>query len=269
MSDYPERPQLFALHYIKWLCESEVAQEIGPDALALLVAVVTKEDDLRYQRAVRFFNDQLASRCGIVSVHSLIRARSRAVDAGLLDYEPGAKRRQGRYFVCGFSAQSAGKAEGIRNESAMNPQPYTPNPIPNPNPNPIPKKSASASDADPDLVAWIVFWNGLKADGLVHAGTSPKPAKGVLAGWKRVQRSAELRDLLSDREAIREAIRESDFVRGPWFKLEKLLGGTNKTGAYIVQNLLDGCYVQRPDKPRTANVGAGVNYDPTKELTWN
>lgn len=266
MSEYPQRPQLFALHFIKWLCESEAAQEIGPDALALLVAVATKEDDLRYQRAVRFFNDQLASRCGIVSVHSLIRARNRAIGAGLLDYEPGAKRRQGRYFVCGFNAQCAGEAEGIRNESAMNPQPYTPIPIPIPIP--IPKESASTSDADPDLVSWIEFWNGLKADGLVHAGTSPKPGKGVLAGWKRVKRSAELRELLSDREAIRESIAKSEFTRGAWFTLDKLFGGTNKAGAYFLQNLLDGCYVGKADKPRTANVGAGVNHDPSKNLEW-
>ena len=77
MSTYPQRPQLFALHYIKWLADSCTVQEIGPDAFALLVAVVTKEDDTRYQRAVNFFNEQLAERCGIVSVHALTRARNK------------------------------------------------------------------------------------------------------------------------------------------------------------------------------------------------
>ncbi|WP_153559368.1 hypothetical protein [Roseimaritima sediminicola] len=128
---------------------------------------------------------------------------------------------------------------------------------------------ASASDADRELIAWIELWNQLKADGLVHAGVADKPSKGVVAGWKRVNRSPELRGLLSDHEAVRKAVKESEFVRGSWFTLPKLLGGTNKDGEYIVQKLLDGGYAgSNTPKPRTANVGAGVNYNPLEEPKW-
>lgn len=265
--NYPERPKLFALHYIKWLADSYIVQEVGPDAFAVLVAVVTKEDDLHYQRPVNFYNGQLSERCGIVSVHALIRARTKAVEAGLLEYEPAAKRRPGRYFVCGFHAQSAGKAEGIPKESGRNPQPSIPNP--NPNPNTSTLSCASEADADQELSQWIEFWNALKADGLVKAGTATKPSTGVIAGWKRFKRSAEVRELLSDKEAIRKAIEKSEFVRKSWFTLGKLLGGKNPEGEYIAQRLFDGCYTEsNPQKPRSANIGPGVNYNPNEDLKW-
>lgn len=115
---------------------------------------------------------------------------------------------------------------------------------------------------DHELNAWIELWNSLKSEGLVSAGTSPTPNKGVRAGWKRVKQSKELRPLLEDRQAIESAIRTSEFVRGTWFTLEKLFGGTNKDGAYIVQKLLDGCYRQSSSPARTANVGPGVTFSP-------
>ena len=92
----------YAIQFIRWLVDSGVVNEIGPNALAVLVAVVTKEDEIFYRRAVNFYNDQLMGRCGLASVHALTRARKRAIDAELLVYEGGTKRRPGRYFVCGF-----------------------------------------------------------------------------------------------------------------------------------------------------------------------
>lgn len=120
MTEYPMDRQAsgYAIRYIRWLSDSGAATEVGPDAFALLVAIVTKEDELHYSRAPNFFNEQLATRCGIVSVHALARARQRAIDAGLLHYEPAAKRRPGRYFVCGFHAQSARNVEGCHAHSA-------------------------------------------------------------------------------------------------------------------------------------------------------
>ena len=142
LREYPsDRTSFFAVRYIKWLMDSGAVQEVGPDALAVLIAVVMREDDTRYQRPVNFFNDQLAERCGIVSTHALIRARTRAVDAGLLNYDPATKRNPGRYFVCGFHAQNAENAEGIdqnavrktqgkRKESGRKASTSTPNPNP-------------------------------------------------------------------------------------------------------------------------------------------
>ncbi len=133
MSDYPtDRQPMFAIRYIRWLSDSGAAAEVGPDAFALLVAVATKEDELHYSRAPNFFNDQLASRCGIISIHALARARQRAIDAKLLRYEAAAKRRPGRYFVDGFYAQSAENTPESSAQSAGNAGGITDPPYPIP-----------------------------------------------------------------------------------------------------------------------------------------
>ena len=124
--------RVFAADYLRWVMESGAVKEIGPEAFAVLTAVVMREDDTRYQRPVNFFNEQLADRCGITSVHSLIRARSRAIEAGLLHYEPGAKRRPGRYFTLGFPNELIGKAKGCVRESGGKAKPSIPIPFPNP-----------------------------------------------------------------------------------------------------------------------------------------
>ena len=117
------------------------------------------------------------------------------------------------------------------------------------------------NSADSVLTEWIGWWNSLKARGLVSSGTATKPSKGVSAGWKRVQRNTILKELLSDRQAIEAAIVKADFVRGSWFRLEKLFGGTNRDGEYITQKLLDGGYASSGiGKSRKANVGPGVCY---------
>lgn len=119
----------------------------------------------------------------------------------------------------------------------------------------------ASSLADGELAEWIGWWNRLKYRRLVAAGTATEPNKGVRAGWQRVRRTDELRELLDDRDAITAAIEQAEFVRGSWFTLEKLFGGTNRDGAYIVQKLLDGGYAGTAAKSsRTANTGAGVNY---------
>lgn len=108
----------YGIQFIKWITGSGVAMEIGPDAFSVIVAVVAQEDAIHYQRPVNFYNEQLAQRCGIQSTHALIRARQRAIDAGLLCYTPGAKRTPGTYWVTGFSAQSASNQDGFTAQSA-------------------------------------------------------------------------------------------------------------------------------------------------------
>lgn len=110
---YPaNRTALFALHFAKWLYQSGAANEVGPDATALILAVAMVEDELRYTRPPNFYNRQLMDRCGVASEHALIRARKLAVDAGLLSYTPGKKRTPGKYYVLGFTAESAAKSTG-------------------------------------------------------------------------------------------------------------------------------------------------------------
>jgi hypothetical protein len=109
MVDYPSDRQNsgYAVRYLRWLMDSGIVNEVGPDGIALLTAVVTVEDQLHYCRPPTFYNEQLQSRCGMRSTHTLIAARERTVRAGLLNYRAGAKRRPGRYFTVGFSAKNA------------------------------------------------------------------------------------------------------------------------------------------------------------------
>ncbi|MEZ6094432.1 MAG: hypothetical protein R3C03_09380 [Pirellulaceae bacterium] len=110
----------FGIQYLKWLFSSGASYEIGPEATAVLTAIVTLEDEFFYNRAVNFYNEQLMRRCGIKSEHALIRARKVAIDAGLLDYTAGQKRTPGRYFVCGFIAQNAGDQPDTTAPNAAN-----------------------------------------------------------------------------------------------------------------------------------------------------
>lgn len=142
----------YAIRYLRWLCESGAAAEVGPDAVAVLLAVVTLEDAVHYGRAPNIFNDQLLARTGIGSKPALIRARNRAVDAGLLVYRPGAKRRPGVYYTTGFGNDSIPKADRIRTESVPIRSPSKP--LPNtytPTPNPEGPEAPGPGDARPPL----------------------------------------------------------------------------------------------------------------------
>ena len=135
MSEYPsaERQSCgYAIRYIRWLLDSGRVNHIGPDSFTLLVAVVTTEDQLHYQRAPDFWREQLLSRCGMKSVHALISARQRAVDAGLLFHQPGSKSVPGVYFTLGFRAESAQQVNGKRTESAQHTATSKPRPKPIP-----------------------------------------------------------------------------------------------------------------------------------------
>lgn len=109
------------------------------------------------------------------------------------------------------------------------------------------KKKREADWPPEEVLDWCRWWNSLKEDGWVQCGVretrDPPPGIELRRGWSRVKKSADLRNMLQDRVALATAIRESDFVReGNWFTLDKLLGGTNRSGALIVERLLAGGY---------------------------
>jgi hypothetical protein len=270
MSDYPSdrKNTGFAIRYLKWLVDSGSTLDIGPEAVSVLVAVVLMEDQFHYQRAVNFYNEQLVSRAGFRNVKTMDRARSKAVKAGLLHYVSSTKRERGIYWVLTNDSlllsknyQGNGRITGGKREDSGVP-PYQVLPS-TPNRPSITKTLSSEADAhSPELLGWIEWWNGLHTKELVSSGTSKTPSKAVLKAWDAVQKSSELKELLSGRAAIEKAIRESDFVRGGWFRLEKLLAGKNKAGEFITRMLLDGGYASK-SKPKV-NVGPGVNFDPTR-----
>ena len=120
MKAYPQRPKMFALHYVRWLIDSGAVNAAGPDAFALLVAVAMREDAIFYLRAPNYTTKQITREAGFGSEPALIRARKRAVRLGLLEYTPGAKRRPGTYFVSGFTNESLENREEYPNESLEN-----------------------------------------------------------------------------------------------------------------------------------------------------
>ena len=101
---------------------------------------------------------------------------------------------------------------------------------------------------------------------LVVSSTSREPNEGVLKAWKRVKKSKDLQMLLSDRKKVELAIQKSEFVRGGWFTLPKLLSGKNRDGEFVVQKLLDEGYVSS-SKRSIANAGDGVNFNPERDMS--
>jgi len=94
-----------------------------------------------------------------------------------------------------------------------------------------------------ELREWLEWWNRLHDEGVVHSSyRTNKVSSGIRNAWRRVQRSSELMELLARRDEIESAIRDSDFCREKWFCLEKLFGGKNKTGCFILAELLRGAY---------------------------
>jgi hypothetical protein len=96
---YPKRPPFFANKFCRLTGKICLAQELGSEAVLLLMHVALVEDAKSYRSAVTFFNEQLMPLIGVNSHKALIRERTKAVNAGWLHYEPGGKGFAGRYWV--------------------------------------------------------------------------------------------------------------------------------------------------------------------------
>lgn len=97
--NYPQRDKFFSHKFVRQLAKMCVANELGTDVFTLLVIVAHTEDAKRYQGPVSWYNEQLLPICGLRNVKALDRARTTAVEAGWLHYEPGGKSKPGRYWV--------------------------------------------------------------------------------------------------------------------------------------------------------------------------
>lgn len=76
-----------------------VAQDLGHDVFTLLVVVAMTQDSNRHKSLVTFYSRQLIDVCGFGSESTLFRIRKKAVDAGWLTYEAGAKRKPAKYAI--------------------------------------------------------------------------------------------------------------------------------------------------------------------------
>ena len=101
MSDYPrDRRGVWVLDFLKVLNRAEVAMELGPHALGLILAVAMGEHARDYMSPPNFWNGQLKNACGLSDDDAFAALRSRCVRAGWLSYQRGAcPRTAGRYWV--------------------------------------------------------------------------------------------------------------------------------------------------------------------------
>jgi hypothetical protein len=97
--EYPKRPNFFAHQFVRLLLKACVANEIGSDGFALLVAIVHTEDARGYRGPVSFWNGQLYPLIGCNSDSAFRRLRDRVVSAGWLHYQPGTKIAAPTYWV--------------------------------------------------------------------------------------------------------------------------------------------------------------------------
>lgn len=95
---YPRRNGHFAHKFVRLMGKVCLGNEIGPEACWLLSYIAHTEDAKGYRAPVTFFNDDLATRLGM-SLAAMKRARDKAVAAGWLSHQHGAKGRAARYFV--------------------------------------------------------------------------------------------------------------------------------------------------------------------------
>ena len=98
---YPKRPSHFANRYTRLLTKTCAVQEIGHVAFTLCVVIAHLEDSKRYTGPVTFYNDQLLALLGVRKWDTLAAARTRAIKAGWLHYEPGRRLTfdPGKYWV--------------------------------------------------------------------------------------------------------------------------------------------------------------------------
>lgn len=290
MSDaaYPKRERFFAHRFVRLLAKTCAAQDIGPDGCWLLAVIAHLEDSKRYSASVSFYNAQLMAVMGFTREHTLIAARTRAVKAGWLHYEQGAKRQPGRYWVtipeqcdrvpdgsCDESVrglteenvsatkETAGSStdenvsESVGMASAKEQgkrQPFLPNP------NPEPKRESA--QVDPRLLELIDQWNDAAL--AIHAPTVHRdpPPTNLRTIWKRLDKDRELREAFEDIPAIVAAVRRAAFCHGRgWFTLPFLFTKDRETKVLRVRKLLNGEYAD--NGARKQNVSDDrFSYDP-------
>lgn len=100
MCDYPkDRPQFFAMKFLRQALESRVPQRYGRDVYTLLSIIAIFEDGIRYKRPVCFGNDHLTELLGCESSRSMERIRDKAVESGWLVYSKGSRVQKATYWV--------------------------------------------------------------------------------------------------------------------------------------------------------------------------
>lgn len=235
---YPERKSHWAHRFTRLLFKSCAAQDIGHQAVCLVIHIAHTEDAARYQGPVRFWNSQLMEVLGFKSPKQLNNARDKAVHAGWLIYHRTNDRSVGHYWtetppsVSKFSddpieemrseyGKDSENGKGMRSESGTHSgtrsgthcgtrsgKPSNPTPKPTPNP----KKAATVS---PDYAAGFEeFWKAYPA----NAKGRKRGKAEAFALWRSIP-SSDRAALLA--AAKNYAVEETEFVRDPERFLKK------------------------------------------------
>jgi hypothetical protein len=230
MNSYPtdRADGFFALKFCKLLSKTAAANDLGSDAVVLLMIIALKEDSKQYTDAPNYWNNQLMPLCGIGSKKRLVTARNKAIEAGWLHYEQGGKGKVGRYWVlvpgrfetlfgkryasdlsfrigtqsgttnaendiC--SSDSEPKADPKRNDKGVTSLPV---------PKPIPKGNRSFYSDDFEAF-WKAFPNGRKTG-----------KKGAFAAWKKAIKDAEPQTIIAAAtDYAASDVGQGQYVKGP------------------------------------------------------
>lgn len=126
---------------------------------------------------------------------------------------------------------------------------------------------SSIADATPaELRILISRWNAWADEGLVpHQAKTQPVSAAVLKAWGKAQRNGELQEALARLDEIEAAIRGSPFCREGWFRLEKLVAGTNADGELILLKLIEGGYADQANRRRSNSLNTLKNWKPKDE----
>ena len=240
--DYPKREKFFAHKFTRLMFRVCLANDIGPAACYMLSQIAHTEDASHYRKSVTFYNDQLINVCGLGSVPSLIRARSKAIEAGWLQYTPGKKGKAGSYhvtipewanglpdgsvehdFPSAFTNESLPQAERNRSETVVKAEGNRSESVNhsslslNPDPNPVPEEKSAASRRQPKrLAATNGYTPDFDAFWTAYPEGRRKNKPGTFAAFQAALSATDAATLISragDYAASWEG--QSQYVRGP------------------------------------------------------
>lgn len=268
---YPKRPKFFAAKFCRLVVKACVANELGPEAAMLLVAVANTEDARGYRGPVNFWNGQLCPLIGCKSDSTLKRIRAKCQAAGWLVCDPGSRAKPPVYFVTvpahfeGWDdAPTDDGTADLKTDSAQMPPASRPDsahqwaaserevgemratsfPVPVPKEeDPLPPEVEPAGKPRPDDV--IAAWNatpGLPA----FKGTNPNLRRDIGSRWADPRFRERWRDVLaalakSDWHTGRSADADSFVATLTWFVSER---GWDK--AFAVLERQDALTANRP-----------------------
>ncbi len=101
MTDYPTDRQScgYSIRFIKALLSSDAIRDHGTEAVLLAVFIASREDRLHYAKPPKFWRAELMDKLGKGSPKDFLRIRNRATEAGLLFHQEATRTTPGLYWT--------------------------------------------------------------------------------------------------------------------------------------------------------------------------